>query len=469
MNEPPTSPFVLRPHGSSSPATTPTRPPITHGPAHTRHDLVLRDRDPDSDALPADAASTTGIEDTFDALAEMFLGPASVDEDRCAASHDQQMERDWGAATTPRVELLLLGHLPVRARPWASQYAAALAHDSRQPVALLRVAGGQVSVDVFGDDEASSAASIEDALRAVGERAAVCLIEVEGPQGELLASDPRVDALTLLVGGGDAAIVDAYRTIKSLTGGVHGSGGDLEPRSVPRIRLGLMGLDDEQALAASDKLREAASVFLGRDLEPAVSVQRMSPTGARTIVDARSPLTGAELLEELVGMKPGGQPIAFPADSPAATEPEPPARVLEPDDHGEDAAEVEVEPDADIAVSRDVEPRLCALVAGLTPLDVACVPEPFVELGVDDRGVLHVVGHAGENGLERVLAARAWARDHAVLIEQASGVSIDAETVVRAVVFAQDAEEAARLRGLGVGVHRMVAVPEGARWVGVPV
>jgi hypothetical protein len=97
----------------------------------------------------AGTVEQNGSVDAYDALADLFLGESGHGTPERAGGEQQTM-------TPPRrtpVELLMLGHLPVLGSAWAMQYARQASSDVAAPVAMLRLRGGEISLEVVGGPE----------------------------------------------------------------------------------------------------------------------------------------------------------------------------------------------------------------------------------------------------------------------------------------------------------------------------
>ena len=98
---------------------------------------------------PASDTGPAGAE--FDALADLFLDATPPVSVRFAPETAQPESRETvvpAAPTTPEVEALILGHLPVFGSAWVTQYAKSVAERSQKPVALLRVQAGETWLDL---------------------------------------------------------------------------------------------------------------------------------------------------------------------------------------------------------------------------------------------------------------------------------------------------------------------------------
>jgi len=376
----------------------------------------------------------TGVDDEeYDALADLFLGEGALAPEAGADGlqvggtasrgddpdplHDTRTEptpepepAPGGdpAAALPDVEMLMLGHLPVRAALWVRQYACSVATRCDERVALVRVVGGTVSIDLINapdarigrDASGSGALSLRGALAvACGQADRVILRVDETTEPEIIARD-EIDALTLLTGADEGAIVSSYRLIKSVTG-TWEQGGQI---GTPRLRLAVMGASGERAAQASDKLTRAVDAFLDRPIEIIDAAGRIDATATLNLYQEDGAVENAAgaIIDTIVeigcGLPDAGGPEgdALPAPALDSTAPEP--RI-------------------------DAPPRsedLCALLEGVDRLVTRCPHAPGVELGVDGAGRLHLVADdRGEDACVRLETARSWVRDHLDLILRA--------------------------------------------------
>lgn len=373
---------------------------------------------------PFGATDTDPAED-FGGIVDAFLTEAPITPERSPGT--------WG------VELLMMGHLPVRARPWASQYAAALAAERPQPVALVRIEGGFGSVELFGirgdRGRIEPGPTFSAAIARAREIAGTCLVQLDESAQHRVARTGRFDAMTLLVGGNDAAVVGAYRTLKSLAG----TGSEL-----PDVRVAVMGCDEDESESIVAKLREAAAVFLNRNVDASVTVTRMGPTGAVHLYSDRTDKDETALLEEINALpeeraEPGAtkkndrpsevpqprvsSPVLEPKSIPV---PAPTAPASSIRDSSDEASALPVSEASSLpageAHAKD-DPR--QLLTGLESLDIECPEHEGIWLARDSEGRLRVVAHASPSKYAAALAGLRWARVHAALIARAAGTSAE--------------------------------------------
>ncbi|MBL0926130.1 MAG: hypothetical protein IBJ11_00565 [Phycisphaerales bacterium] len=460
-------------------------PPIA---GTTESALKLRPAEPRPDQSGSD----------FDALAELFLGGAEPSPPAIApkppasgfrlglagaAGAGGHAEADGPDApltspAAPAIDAVIMGHLPVRSAPWASQYAREIAERQGRPVALARLTGDTLSIDLFGisltDRDNHDQPSIDEAIRHAAARAGSWIVSVSDVDEPALAGEASVSSLTLLAAGNEAAMVAAYQTIKTI------SGGRTRASHKPPIRLALMGVDESQADVVAAKLREAATVFLRERVELAAVVGRIRPTGGASVYRGTAELTLADLIAAIVrasSVRPAGTPPpAKPAGPAAGTgdgsapaaatssinllDPEPalPSRPPVPP--------VSVTPAPKATASRPTvaAPEHGSLVPhtpGLHRLPLRCVVDASVEIAADHHGRLHLLRRDEDGlGLMRLTAALAWAQNHAELLALAARTPWPLDPSARPVVhlFTAAPKAVRPLLDADVRVHLLAAV-----------
>lgn len=402
----------------------------------------------------------TGTEQSeHDALAELFLGdaafaPAPMDAgsvrtprpapppaphrfDGSAARAARPADEPQPGRDTERaiVELVILGHLPVRASLWVRQYACLSARKRNETVSLVRSAGGSVSIDVIADHQpvqVEPVGSLEDAVTIATHAAPRVILRVdETAEPELLDQD-GIDEVTILTGADEAAVVASYRLIKTLMATLDDR---LDPDAAPRVRVAVMGNPGPQNDAARQKIARACKAFLDRPVEILDASGRIDATGTVTVCRSDEPGAADEVLGRLLGDHAGRgfHPAAADRANEAAhlrlavdaVAPAPVPEVVIP------IAERRAEPVADSVIEakplRMREP-LARLIEGLSPIEARCPLAPDVELACDRDGRLHAVSTddrgAGE-AVAALLAVSAWARANLpLLIRAESGVAM---------------------------------------------
>jgi hypothetical protein len=184
------------------------------------------------------------------------------------------------AGSAPHIEGVIVGHLPVIASAWVTQYARAQADATCEAVALLRVQGDQVWLDVVLPSGAKvspgMAARPGQSLKAVLQRAAGMwrrwIVRVDqSAEAELLGLN--LSSVALLTGTDEPAVIASYQLIKNL-------GTVTEEDEGPALNLVIMGAGEEKAEEAERSLRRAAGKFLGRNIETTVRVGKIGSSMA---------------------------------------------------------------------------------------------------------------------------------------------------------------------------------------------
>ncbi|HZW10914.1 MAG TPA: hypothetical protein VFF69_13515 [Phycisphaerales bacterium] len=378
--------------------------------------------------------------DELDMLAELFLGPGEDDQSRRAVRNARWEGQAAQPGTKPvRIEGLVLGHLPVFAAAWASQYARQRAEALRAGVGTVRLASGTVSVETFGMDgeDAPEMSGWDEAisrLRAAG----LVLVRVDEPAEADLAAAPSLDALRVLSGTDDAAVVACYRRLKGLAAAAEEAGSPLPP-----VALAMMGAERAKALDSHARIARAARAFLDAELGEPVVIERIEPTGARAIFRGRAELSPGEVVRALRdAVEPGESAREARADEPP-TRRRSDARVPAPG-----------------AGESQGTGWLSGLVAGLRTLESRCPVADRVELAADAQGRLHLVAaqlaahpEASSVGAVRdLVAAAAWAKSHGELLRRAEP-SLRGAGEVSLHLVTDRREDARSLLGTAVRVH----------------
>ena len=340
---------MLESHAANT-HSQPTRVPTTRGKGPSALTFV-HPASPFTAAKPA----TNRAED-FDALADLFLSElppvtiaaanSNARRDRSGgpsqeartplpeqpAAHNLPVAKELLVATgltnhhTPqpakssssaRIEAVLLGHLPVYAAAWVGQYARMRAAQLGGPVALLRVTGQWVRVELTGLAPQAATRFVEtgDLMAALatatgsnrGQAAAHgVLLCATASDEQRLVSAPAVQDITLLTGADEASTVAAYRVIKTIAHATAVSPHPTGPAQVatntpefrPGFRLVVAGCDQPAASTIWRRLADAARTFLGLELELAGSMPQICGSEPATLL-YDGPLTDsiADMLE----------------------------------------------------------------------------------------------------------------------------------------------------------------------------
>ncbi len=359
------------------------------------------------DALP-DLTDPLTAESEFDSLASLFLED-DAPPPRPKASPSPQPIRSAPAAssrTGPRIEALVMGHLPTMASAWASQYARMLAGGD-ETIALIRDAAEERSVECFGRNAPSAARSEVEAVSSIARASAVVLRVDETDEPDLIDASAK-HQVTMLTAGDDAAIVAAYRTLKRLFGA--------HTARERRVAVAVMGAPDDVARRAFQRMSRAASSFLGLELTFIGAAQRITPEPARVIW--RGPRIRADyktLLHTIESAKPSPMrsvaipptPQPRPAPRAAIREPEPSHDWLDLLPETADAP--------DFAAERS--PRGRELLRGVYSAEIRCPVAHDVEIGVDAGGRVHLIARdEADQPAACLLAASEWARENFELL-----------------------------------------------------
>ncbi len=444
----------------------------------------------------------------FDALAELFLGDGEAD----GAGHRQGIagsigiagaRPEDGARDAPTlepaplvVEALVMGHLPVRTGPWLSQYAATIAREEERAVGMIRLGDSDVRVDVYGLRDRGalgSCESLEGALAAAAPHCRRWMVQVGDLDVPWLLRSSEVASVTLLAGGNEAAVVDAYRTIRRLMAGMEEAErterGDAEAaEGLPRIQLAIMGADRDRAAVVAGRLRDASRAFLGREIELAARVEEMGPTGATPLFRGRATIGAREILERLRGSaRARPEPRAARGVEPASaadTDHDAPAPEHRPIDvawvgETDERQERGGERREEASMGSGVRPArggwpggLWAHVPGLEQLEIPYPDDPAIEFAIDADARLHVLRYeAGEAGgaVAALTAAGAWASKHVSLLNMAISprgpIRLDATTALH--LFTSRPAGVRGLLDAEVRVHALAPVVRDRDWVAV--
>ncbi len=334
------------------------------------------------------------------------------------------------------IEGLLVGHLPVMAAPWATQYARHVALSECRPAGMLRVRGGSVQVDLVGGRELPVApGSLDDAATVLAGLGCHWLVRADEAMESTLAGDARLDRLTLLTGADEAAVIASYRTLKLLSQQM-----PIE-RLRGRIRIAIMGSPHNKAAEAAQRLRSAVGAFLGMPIHIELCASKIGGAPSVTVFRADSPDEAERTLERGLAAIEHARKVERSSPLPRASvarsltdgAAQEPAEALAQgvvqrmaaDGLLVDAPKTEMTPEPTLAP----EPRRTSLVrvlstgwAGLSAMQASCpLVTRGVELAADERGTLHLVAEARASweidaALSSLLAVQAWAALHLPLL-----------------------------------------------------
>lgn len=380
-------------------------------------------------------ASLPPAGDEFDALADLFLGD---DEPRGVPSEPVSRAAAATPSMKPRmaaVELLVQGHLPVRAAPWASQYARLRASALHAPVALIRLVGGNLSVEMFGMDspDLDETTDANGAVSAAARCAALCIVQLDEVHQAAVAGDPRVAAVTVLGGANEAAVVATYRTLKGLAGVLAPAAEGNEPPT--ELQVAFVTTEEGASRDALERLRRAAAVFLDRPLALAGTVGKIAPTGAVPLFRGECEMGPGRMLDAL--MNPERHSSASERDA----------------DPRADSTRISAPKASAPAAAPPSGASLARFVAGLRELSVRCPDDSSVELAVDAGGRLHLLRQDPDSrGVERLVSVSAWAVKHAALLASA-GCGVDFRHAPVMHLFTESPKSVRHLLDADVRVH----------------
>ena len=345
-------------------------------------------------------------------LAELMgSGDLIADSNTSVQRHGSPL--DFIEMPKPIVEVVVLGHLPVRASLWARQYACNQAKELRETVALIRIASESISVDLITDGEKISARTfthLDGALEAVSKLADRVILRVDEACEPELLDRPEVEEITVLTGADEAAVVASYRLIKTLDATL---GEQHEDGHGPTLRVAVMGASRESAMDACTKLGNAVETFISRPIEIVIGASRIDATGTTNLYRDSMAHRASQIIAGLVRASSSGDglqitQVEFPTKGVSIPEPKPASRSsAEKTSHKDDAPTL-----------RD---GLCAMIPGLSPIEARCPKAVGVDLAMDTQGQLHLIvcDADTDDALNRLMAAQSWARNNFGLLLRA--------------------------------------------------
>jgi hypothetical protein len=448
--------------------------------------------------------------DPFNSIASMFL----TDPDGVTSSTRINGDADTTASQLA-VELLLVGHLPVRGGLWITPYVDAIAR-AAGPTALIRLDGQDVTIQVLrGDPELLTPVmaptrhpSWDRVIGGIGAHVHTWIVRpsLRAEPIDLLRTHP--DRLTILSSADQAAVVAAYQQIKELSEAADDAG-----LRMPTIGIAVLGADSETAHDMLERLRKTTSQCLSVEVELAACLPRMD-AGMRSAGYARcadvSPALG-EVMDCIRGSgdaasvaasssdadttstrashthsdapppvvespPPAPEPVAS-VSTPTPTPPTaptptthvklspapPPPQTTAPAATASPAAERElphVEVEARQPAQRaeaDGPVSLAAYVQGLRALPVQCPMHPQIEIAADEHGRLHLL--AREDQMRALTAVQGWATAHAKLLSMACpDARLDAHGTITSHVFTPMPASLADMHNTGLRLHVLAPV-----------
>lgn len=403
---------------------------------------------------------------------------ASSEAPRGARAGESSVVRQGsiGGGVRHVAELILVGHLPVRAGLWLTQYADDVARDAG-PTGLIRLDSEQLILEILRGSEsvarASAAATLQEAVAIAAATVGRWVIRPanDAPPGELLGCGAEI--ITLLSGADEVAIEAAVRQLGALCDAA------LEQDRVPPpLELAILGADRDRAEQAAAAISHAVENRYGVTVPLRRCVRAMGALGST--LHFRFPSDHAPTLPDLIRTLSAVAPVApvietaspysflGAAPPPTSVVPapkEPPSMPVSPmtpppasnrqDDRPSIATpvrgfgapvgsttttdtrqpstspeptrlrpkpaalHVEPKPGAAVVPHKPVRPApparaLCSWIAGLGLLPVRCPGAADVEIAADTSGGLHLV--AWEDRLRGAHVARAWASQNRAML-----------------------------------------------------
>lgn len=371
----------------------------------------------------------------YEYLADLFLREGGSPEGRSEPNMPSSVDGldtvrsgfERSAAEKRGVVLgLVVGHLPVLAAPWVTQFARHMAMRRREACGLVRVRAGQISVElVGGEPTGAKSPTLGDSLAALIEQTRCVLVRVDEPMEMRLALHPGIDRVTLLTGADEAAVIASYRTLKVMRSELGPDG------QMPAVTVAILGSPGEKAREAGARLQAAAESFLRTPIELEVCEQRLG--GAPSVELYRSEVRGepGEVISEAIvaiqrayakrhakAEAPRMSATAMPtpraaaastahASKPVVSMSSPVASIA--------PASPSIDSRSSIAARAEAPEPLATRIPGVRALRARCpIVTREVELGVDDHGGLHVVSSASasweiDGAIAALSAVRAWA------------------------------------------------------------
>jgi hypothetical protein len=388
------------------------------------------------------------------------------------------------------IEGLIVGHLPVSSSAWVRQYARHLAAGTGRPTALVSLRDRTLSIELVGGVAASvEAGDAGAAVDACASQAGAWLIRLDPADESLLAGVTGLDAVTLLSGADEVAIVGSYRAMKAL------SGPSGEPPELPGVRLAVMGSAADVAGAAATRLTRVVETYLQTRVPPAVVLPRIgAAAGEAPVLVHRGPIASvAETLAWVVRRidaartsariavaTPGGRSgVGANVDAPprattlevgaeAIDETVPAARRDAAGSSSATSARERVNAARDAgdrnAARTPAGARLTRHAPGLTSLGCLCPLAPRVELAVDTMGVLHLMAwgdsaDAVRAALVDLTLAGGWCAAHSAVLSalaERESASLDHEARSVGHLFSVDARALRHVPDASARLHVVI-------------
>lgn len=445
--------------------------------------------------------------DPYDELASMFLTEAEIPQ-------------PWQAGLAAQtVELLMVGHLPVRAGLWLLPYAGAIARRAGTTV-LVRLDGDEPMIQVLrgvqGQPAVEECRNLREAILTLGDSVRAWIVRPSSRVATEELLTRRADRITILSSGDQAAVVNAYGLVKDLAEATRLNGGE-----APDVGLAVIGADREAADDVARRLDRTTRECLDVSVPLLMCLPRIDAavraSCLRSFPGQARPSLGEVLawIEEARSRKPlaavGIGSASGPPPAPAEVgQDEPPVEVIEraaADEQSRAGREAEPVPEAGHAppvaidlipdadgtrtiklaprASAEVEPKepvrsvepdeegrpvpLAEHVEALEAILPRCPGHERIELAVDRAGSIHLLGR--EETLREMPVVTAWARAHRELLAMACpDHHFDPAGQIICHLFTDEPARLADLQGSDMRLHVLAPVEvEGRRgWYAAP-
>lgn len=403
---------------------------------------------------------------------------------------DKDDETAWSTATSDDliatkqevlIEAVVLGNLPVFARPWLAQYAHQLAQQ-RGPVGIVQIDAERVDLQLicttnhtaqFDKAEVEAAVTpqscdsrLNDLLTGMNQMVPqpvhTWLVHFAAlPSDDQLIQGDRIKRWTLLSGADESAVAAAYQLLQRTLE-------QDDQRDLRQVGLAVMGSDEDAGLAAAARLNETLVRWLDEPLQLRWTLKQMVPVRQHAIgsfphagmlwptllsffeeiapgqiLAKTSPPHQAALQPAASIVEPSGvsEPIADQqAVKPAGPGQEAPVVNLPLDpsthEHSPDATTtgtIETQPGPDLSTTNQSEtterdPDLVQMAGraleGAVVLDASCPLQSTTKLVLDQTGRLHLLHHHDRTLHEDIhgsvvalMEARKWVEQHRSLLQ----------------------------------------------------
>ncbi len=377
------------------------------------------------------------------------MSPSSEQYAQIAALFTTQED----VATQTTVELLIPAHLPVQGGLWLVPYAGRAAEQDN--VMLVRMHDETIDFASIGNTpiELESCRSLESMFSNLDTTDSAISHWIVQPPADsdavsLLHGDP--DVITLLSGADQAAVVGAYRLLKSFVTAAK------DQDDLPPIRIVIVGAEERAANDASSRIVQTAKHQLGIQVEVGHPLPAM---GSQSKVQSQCSIPrSCNLIDLLSRLRTNSTPEDVLETTERITPEMPVERVEEVTPVFSEESEQEVlnkEPIVEESITK--EASLTSYVEGLLSIKPRCPEHEEIEIAIDSHGVLHVLAHA--DAFRETTIVTAWINKHRDLISMACG-GIELSTTSGTVqhFFTDDAVSVAELHGTGVKLHLLTEV-----------